>query len=114
MRWAYSIRASAGASNGRIPARLRGLLLTHRSRLDLATIKRLRAEIRLRKIDAIHSHGYKPDFYGGLAARIAGIPVISTAIFGPGTRLKSYALVDAVLCADSIRLLLSPSQFLKN
>ena len=73
--------------------------LAHGARLDFGMFKKLRAEVKRRGIRLIHSHGYKPDFYGGLIARITGIPVISTChLWTKATpALKAYAKVDAVL-----------------
>src|SRR4051794_22136450 len=42
----------------------------HASRFELGIVQHLRKELKRRRIDAIHSHGYKPDFYGGLAAKL--------------------------------------------
>lgn len=73
--------------------------LPHRLRMDAGLLKRLYREIKRRNIAAIHSHGYKPDFYAGVAARLAGIPVISTChLWTRATRaLRAYARIDALL-----------------
>lgn len=73
--------------------------LTHCSRLDVTMFKQLCAEIKRRDIRAIHSHGYKPDFYAVLAARIAGIPVVSTChLWTKATQaLRIYARLDGFL-----------------
>jgi len=73
--------------------------LAHGARLDLRIFNRLRTEIKRRDIHLIHSHGYKPDFYGGLIARVAGIPVMSTCHLWTKatTALKAYDKVDAAL-----------------
>lgn len=47
-------------------------------RFDLAVIGRLVKLIREQNIHVIHSHGYKSDILGLLAARRAGIPLVST------------------------------------
>jgi glycosyltransferase involved in cell wall biosynthesis len=41
--------------------------------LDFACINRLAREIQERNLDVLHAHQYTPFFYGGLAARKAGI-----------------------------------------
>ena len=71
----------------------------HTSRFDLGMVQRLRKELKRRRIDAIHSHGYKPDFYGGLAAKLANIPVMSTChLWTRATpALRKYASLDAMI-----------------
>lgn len=48
------------------------------NKFDLAAISRLADLIREKRIDVIHTHGYKSDIIGVLAARKAGIPCIVT------------------------------------
>jgi glycosyltransferase involved in cell wall biosynthesis len=71
----------------------------HTGRFELGIVQRLRKELKRRKIDAIHSHGYKPDFYGGLAAKLSNIPVLSTChLWTRATpALRSYANLDAII-----------------
>lgn len=71
----------------------------HTSRFDIGIVQRLRRELKRRCIDAIHSHGYKPDFYGGLAAKLSNIPVMSTChLWTRATpALRSYANLDAMM-----------------
>lgn len=47
-------------------------------RFDLSVIKKLVSIIRERKIQIIHTHGYKSDILGLIAARISGIKCVST------------------------------------
>ena len=47
-------------------------------RFDLRVIKRLCQLIKQEKIDIIHTHGYKSDILGFIAARLTGIKAIST------------------------------------
>jgi len=47
-------------------------------RFDFRGIRRLLEIIRVRRIDVIHTHGYKSDILGFLAARRAGIRCVST------------------------------------
>ncbi|PAV27041.1 glycosyltransferase [Tamilnaduibacter salinus] len=47
-------------------------------RFDWRAIDRLSRVIRDRKIDVLHTHGYKSDIVGWMAARKAGIPCVST------------------------------------
>ncbi|MCF7980447.1 MAG: glycosyltransferase [Pseudomonadales bacterium] len=47
-------------------------------RFDLSAVKRLSDLLTTEHVDLIHTHGYKSDILGLLAARRAGIPVIIT------------------------------------
>lgn len=49
-----------------------------KSKLDFTTVKRLVQVIKENQIDIIHTHGYKSDILGYLAARSAGIKCVST------------------------------------
>jgi glycosyltransferase involved in cell wall biosynthesis len=59
----------------------------------------LRTEVKRRQIKAIHSHGYKTDFYGRIVASLAGIPIVSTChLWTKSTKaLRVYARFDAVM-----------------
>ena len=60
-----------------------------RSRFDLAGINKLCELIKEREIDVIHTHGYKSDILGLIAARRCGIPCINTPHgFGEPTSFK--------------------------
>jgi len=48
------------------------------NRLDISAIPKLATLIREKQIDIIHTHGYKSDVIGVLAARKAGIPCVVT------------------------------------
>ena len=52
--------------------------ISMRGRFDMRAVGRLVHLIRTEKIDLIHSHGYKSDIIGLLAAGTAGIPCVST------------------------------------
>ena len=52
--------------------------LPMKNRFDLAVVTKLAALIKERDIDVIHTHGYKSDILGVLAARKAGIPCVVT------------------------------------
>ena len=71
----------------------------HTGRFEIGIVQRLRKELQRRKIDAIHSHGYKPDFYGGLAAKLSHIPVMATChLWTRATpALRKYASLDAMI-----------------
>jgi len=62
-------------------ARSRGLsvsMLRCEGRADLRAIKEIREYIRNEEIDLIHTHGYKADLYGYLAARTESKPILAT------------------------------------
>jgi len=50
-----------------------------RSRLDFATVRRIREIIAIQGINLVHSHGYKSDVYALLAGRRLGIPLVGTS-----------------------------------
>jgi len=50
-----------------------------RSRLDFATVRRIRDIIAIQGINLVHSHGYKSDVYALLAGRRLGIPLLGTS-----------------------------------
>ena len=52
--------------------------LPMKNRFDLGVVKKLAALIKERNIDVIHTHGYKSDILGVMAARKAGIPCVVT------------------------------------
>jgi len=49
-----------------------------KGRFDVSAVAKLVAIIKARNIDIIHTHGYKSDIIGLLAARKAGIKIVST------------------------------------
>ena len=68
--------------------------LNKRKGVDLSLIFRFADELKRRKIEVAHSHNPGPAFYGGLAARLSGIPVIIYSKHGIklGARLKDKLL----------------------
>ena len=67
-----------------------------RGRMDLGTVKTIRDHIRSQQIDLVHTHDYKADLYGYLAARWAGRPVFATCHlwFGSGLPARFYGSLD--------------------
>ena len=55
-----------------------------RGRFDWAAVSRLVRLIKAEQIDVLHTHGYKSDIIGLIAARRAGIPCVSTPHGFPG------------------------------
>lgn len=67
-------------------------------RFDLRVVSKLCALIKKRDIDVIHTHGYKSDILGLLAARVAGVNCVSTPHgFGEPTdfKLKVFIRIGA-------------------
>ncbi len=73
--------------------------MEHTHRLDVGIVRTLCKELKRREIQAIHSHGYKPDFYGCIVAKLTGVPMISTChLWTRATlALRNYAKLDAIL-----------------
>jgi glycosyltransferase involved in cell wall biosynthesis len=76
-------------------------------RFDLSVIKKLVALIRERQIDIIHTHGYKSDILGVIAARKAGIKCIVTPhgfenVKDPKLRLFIWLGCKAMTYADRV------------
>ncbi len=66
-------------------ARQRGLeaeVFACSGRLDPRTIRAIRRKAQEMRVDLMHSHGYKSNFYAYLAARPVGIPVLATCHTG--------------------------------
>jgi glycosyltransferase involved in cell wall biosynthesis len=96
------VRYAARRQSFRLEEHLDGcevIPLEHEGWIDFGFVLRLRAEMKRRGIDAIHSHGYKPDVYGGIAAKMAGLPMVSTChLWTRATRaLRVYARIDALM-----------------
>lgn len=71
-------------------------LIDCQGRGDWRSIRNIRQLIHARAIDIIHTHGYKADLYGYLAARCEGRPVVATCHnwLSGGAALKAYNFVD--------------------
>ena len=67
-----------------------------RGRIDFDTVKRIREHIVAQPIDLVHTHDYKADLYGYLAARWTGRPVFATCHLWFGTTVgeRIYGEVD--------------------
>jgi len=50
-----------------------------RSRLDFATVRKIREIIAIQGINLVHSHGYKSDVYALLACRRLALPLLATS-----------------------------------
>jgi len=67
-----------------------------RGRVDLRTVRAIRAHILAQQIDLVHTHDYKADLYGYLAARWARRPVFATCHlwFSTGMQERIYGSLD--------------------
>ena len=65
-------------------------------RVDVRTLRAIRQHILAQQIDLVHTHDYKADLYGYLAARWTGRPVFATCHlwFSTGLRDRIYGGVD--------------------
>jgi glycosyltransferase involved in cell wall biosynthesis len=82
-------------------AQQRGLtvlqILCHR-RWDWQTVRAIREKLEYFNIDVLHTHGYKADIYGFLAARRRGLPIVSTChLWTHDTaQVRMYELLDSL------------------
>lgn len=58
---------------------LKTITFTSRGKFDLRTIRKVRRFLREEKIDILHTHNYKTDILGLVAAKMAGIRTVATA-----------------------------------
>lgn len=81
---------------------------------DLKSVRRLYEFIKQNNIDILHTHNYKSNFIGLLAAKRAKIPIVATlhGYIRKGTKLRLYEAIDRfilryfdkiVLVDDSLR-----------
>jgi glycosyltransferase involved in cell wall biosynthesis len=70
-----------------------------RGRVDLRTVRAIREHILAQPVDLVHSHDYKADIYGYLAARWAGCPVFATCHlwFSTGLQDRLYGGLDRLV-----------------
>lgn len=68
-------------------------------RWDRHVAQRLRSLVDSRRIDVIHAHGYKADFYAAAAGRPRGGALVATCHNWPNKRLtmRAYAAVDRLV-----------------
>jgi glycosyltransferase involved in cell wall biosynthesis len=79
---------ASGAELIRIPCR---------GRVDRDAVRFIRGLISSKKLDVLHTHGYKADIYGYLAARRSPIPIIATCHnwTHPTFAVRTYEFLDA-------------------
>lgn len=70
--------------------------LTDRNRFSLGTIWQIARRLTEGEFDLLHTHGYKANILGFLAARLAGVPIIGTVRLHTETTipLKLYKWLD--------------------
>jgi len=70
-----------------------------RSRLDRDAVTAIREYVKNNDIDLIHTHGYKGNIYGILAARAARVPIIATCHNWPASSLplRLYSVLDRIV-----------------
>jgi glycosyltransferase involved in cell wall biosynthesis len=77
----------------------RAELIDCRGRLDFRGLRQIRKFIRTSSADIVHTHGYKANFYGYVAARCEDRPVVATCHnwLAGGARLALYNRFDRYL-----------------
>ena len=75
------------------------VIIPCRRRVDREAVAEIREYVKNNDIDLIHTHGYKSNIYGILAARAARIPIIATCHNWPASTLplRLYSILDRVL-----------------
>jgi glycosyltransferase involved in cell wall biosynthesis len=70
-----------------------------RGRVDLRTVRAIRDHILAQQIDLVHTHDYKADLYGYLAARWTRRPVFATCHlwFSTGIQDRMYGSLDRLV-----------------
>lgn len=70
-----------------------------KGKLDGATVDAIRRSVEKYDIGLIHTHGYKTDIYGYLAARNTGLPILATSHLWTRrtTSLRLYAYIDQLV-----------------
>lgn len=80
-------------------AKARGLpveILTCAGRLDLRAVMKIRKLLKAHKVDVLHTHGYKADLYGRIAAVNRNVRLVATCHNWPhpAWSMRAYAALD--------------------
>jgi glycosyltransferase involved in cell wall biosynthesis len=84
-------------------AKLEGLkveIISCDGKVDRSAMEAIRHILRIHSIDLVHTHGYKANFYGYLAARGEGVPLVATYHLDwpdRGLALRLYHLLDRLV-----------------
>ena len=77
-----------------------------RGQIDRGAVRRLRSFLLEKGIEVLHTHGYKANSYGLLAARGTAVRTVATSHSWPGKtmRLRAYTLLDhlQLRCFDHV------------
>jgi len=94
-------RPKIDASDRIEKAGIRVIRIPCSGRADRQTVRAIRRLMRTEQIDILHSHGYKADIYGYLAARRLSIPIIATRHnqrgLGHTFAIRLYEFVDILV-----------------
>lgn len=77
-----------------------------RGRVDKRTVKAIRDYIREHEVHVVHTHGWKSDIYGYLAAKPLSMPIIATCHLWTRKTLavRVYELLDSIVMRDMDRV----------
>jgi len=78
---------------------IKSFIIDCKGRFDYSFLSKLVILIKSNKINILHSHGYKSNFYGFLASKICNIPIISTCHnwIAKDLRTRFYYKIDKFL-----------------
>lgn len=76
-------------------------------KFDLAALTKIMRLIKRHKIDIVHTHGYKPDFYGWVLSKMCGIRLVATmhGWIGNNPKERFYNWLDKKVIRDYDRVI---------
>jgi glycosyltransferase involved in cell wall biosynthesis len=85
---------------------LQTVIFDSRGRIDFGTVFQIKRFLKQNRIDILHSHGYKSDIVGFLAARLAKTKWVATNhVWSPvSTKLRLYERLDAFVLRFAQRI----------
>jgi glycosyltransferase involved in cell wall biosynthesis len=91
------------------------LFVECRRRFDITAIKKLIAVIKQYKINIIHTHNYKANFLGCIAAKMAKVPIVATNHLWTHSNLKLrfYEFIDSFILRYFINQVVAVSDSIK-
>jgi len=86
-----------------------------KGRFDFGAVRQLERAIIENKINLLHTHNYKANFLGILAARRASVPVIATNHLWTksGWKLRFYEFIDAIMLKVFVKKIIAVSESVK-